>query len=105
MPEPDPDEELLMGALAEAGLEARLLAWDDPAAPFDEARVTVIRSTWNYIHRVDEFVAWAERVGPRLANPPAVVRWNVHKSYLLDIEAAGCAIVPTEIVRRGARVE
>lgn len=101
LPEPDPDQELLSETFARAGIEARMLAWDDPSARFEDARVTVIRSTWNYLHRVDDFVAWAERVGPRLANPPAIVRWNSHKGYLLDLASRGIAIVPTVIVPRG----
>ena len=33
LPEPDPDEELLLGALRKAGMHAELLAWDDPQMP------------------------------------------------------------------------
>lgn len=31
----------------------------------------------------------------RLFNPAAVVRWNIHKTYLRDLEAKGARIIPT----------
>ena len=39
-----------------------------------------------------------------LWNPVALVRWNAHKRYLLDLEARGVAIVPTVLVERGEAV-
>lgn len=102
LPEPDPDEAPLLDALAAAGLAARSLAWDDPDAPFADARVVLLRSTWNYVHHLDAFLAWVDACGPRLVNPAPVVRWNHHKHYLADLVARGVAAVPTEHVTRGA---
>lgn len=101
LPEPDLDDAPLREALAGVGLTARSLAWDDPGAPFDDARVVLLRSTWNYVHRLDDFLAWVDAVGPRLLNPPALVRWNHHKSYLDDLAARGVATVPTVFAGRG----
>lgn len=102
-PEPDPDEALLVAALAEAGVEPRVLAWDDPHAAWHEARLCVIRSTWNYPQRPDDFLAWARRVGgvTRMYNPLAIVAGNYHKSYLRGLAARGVAVVDTEHVTRG----
>lgn len=101
LPEPDPDEALLVDALRARGADVSVLPWDGPAAAFAAMDLVVLRSTWNYIHRVDAFLAWADAIGDRLANPPAVVRWNSHKRYLVTAAAAGLPVVPTEIVPRG----
>lgn len=69
--------------------------WDDPAVDWAAYDLVVIRSTWDYTERRDEFVAWCERVGQRLHNPPDVVRWNSDKRYLADLAAAGLPVVPT----------
>jgi len=97
LPEPDPDEELLLRALEAAGLEPRLAAWDDPRVDWGAGRLTVIRSTWNYYRARDAFVAWAEATARRTAlwNPATVVRWNSHKSYLRLLDAEGIPVVPT----------
>lgn len=101
LPEPDVDHEPLLAAFAARGLRTETLAWDDPVARWDDAPVVLLRSTWNYHLDPDGFLAWVDRIGARLRNPGAIVRWNVHKGYLLALEAAGLAVVPTRLVRRG----
>ena len=61
----------------------------------------VLRSTWDYHRRREEFLAWTERISRRvhLLNPAPVVRWNSHKSYLKELESARVPIVPTWIGR------
>jgi glutathione synthase/RimK-type ligase-like ATP-grasp enzyme len=104
LPEPDSDEAPLLQALRAAGLSAEVLAWDDPKAPFARARFTCLRATWNYPEDPEGFLRWAERTASvsALHNPLSVVRWNLHKSYLLDLERAGVPVVPTLLVRRGS---
>jgi hypothetical protein len=101
---PDEDEAPALGALRAAGLTAEALSWDDPGADFSTARLTVLRATWNYPERPAAFLGWAERTAAssELWNPLPVVRWNHHKGYLLELERAGVAVVPTALLRRGA---
>jgi glutathione synthase/RimK-type ligase-like ATP-grasp enzyme len=101
LPEPDPDEPLLLDALSRAGLAARMLAWDDPEARFSDARMVLLRSTWNYPWQAEAFLSWAERQGARLVNAVSIVRYNIHKSYLADLQRAGIPAVPTVHVARG----
>jgi glutathione synthase/RimK-type ligase-like ATP-grasp enzyme len=103
LPEPDPDAEPLAAALGAAGINAPLVAWDDPAADWDAPIPTLIRSTWNYPHDAEGFLAWVDRAGraASLFNPPDVVRGNVHKRYLLALAARGVPVVPTTLVPRG----
>jgi len=103
LPEPDPDEQPTLAALRGAGLRAEVLAWDDPAADFAAARLTVLRATWNYPDAPEAFAAWLERTArvSVLLNPLPVLKWNLHKRYLLELEAAGVPVVPTCLVARG----
>lgn len=104
LPEPDADLAPLVEALRAAGLATEALAWDDPAAGFGAAKVTLLRSTWNYSEHPAEFHAWVDRVSGQSAlwNRPATVHWNAHKSYLLDLEKRGVPVVPTHLLRRSA---
>lgn len=105
LPEPDPDQALLEEALARRGLSAATLPWDDPAVDWQGCRLVVLRSTWNYPHHAHEFLKWLDRTAAttRVWNPPAVVHSNIHKSYLLDLARRGVPVVPTRLVRHGAR--
>jgi len=104
LPEPDPDEAPLLRALSERGVRAEVLAWDDPAADFSRARLTVLRATWNYHRAPGAFVRWLREAGARteLLNPPEVVLWNMHKRYLLELSARAVPVLPTELVLAGA---
>ena len=79
--------------------------WDDPAVDWDAFDLVVIRSTWDYTGRRDEFVGWVESLGDRVLNPPAVIRWNTDKRYLGELEAAGLPVVPTTFVAPGEEPE
>jgi hypothetical protein len=95
----DADDRLLADALGDEAVPA---VWDDPAVDWSGFDLVVIRSTWDYTERRDEFVAWAEAVGPRLHNSPEVVRWNSDKRYLADLDAAGLPVVPTTFLEPDA---
>ena len=96
----DLDDRLLFEPLARLGVTAEPAVWDDPTIDWARFDAVVLRSTWDYPERLAAFLAWAGRV-PRLLNPPPMVRWNVDKRYLLELERAGIPIVPTRIVEPG----
>jgi glutathione synthase/RimK-type ligase-like ATP-grasp enzyme len=106
LPEMDQDEHLVADALVERGVETDIVVWDDDVdwAAYD---AVVIRSTWDYWERLEEFRAWADRVGAvtRLLNGPDVVRWNTDKAYLLELEERGAPIVPTAWLGQGDRID
>ena len=106
LPEPDFDEAPLLDALADADLNTRVCAWDDPDVDWSQSKLTLIRSTWNYYHRRDHFLRWADAVDAvsTLQNPPSVVRWNSHKSYLLTLPLHGVPTVSTVVVQQGQDV-
>jgi hypothetical protein len=101
LPEGDGDDAELAAALRKRGLHARWLSWDDPAAV--DADLVILRATWDYIDRLDEFLAWTTRV-PHLLNAPAVVVWNTDKRYLADLAAAGVPTVQSRFFSPGEKV-
>lgn len=102
------DDRLLIPALRDAGFTAEPAVWDSPDVRWEGLQGAVVRSCWDYHHRLEEFLSWVtrlERAGVAVWNPPAVLRWNSHKSYLRDLESRGVPIVPTRWLARGQRVE
>ncbi len=90
------DEDLapLLRALSADGVRAEVAVWDDPAVDWARFGLVVVRSTWDYVSRRDEFLAWAVGVEAvtRLRNPAAVLRWNTDKRYLADLAVAGVPV-------------
>ncbi|HEX3130254.1 MAG TPA: hypothetical protein VH394_23160, partial [Thermoanaerobaculia bacterium] len=92
------DDDLAHEPLAALGWEVTTLPWNRPGVDWSRFEAVVIRSTWDYHKRLDEFLATLEaidRSGARLANPLETVRWNVRKTYLRDLEERGLPVVPT----------
>jgi glutathione synthase/RimK-type ligase-like ATP-grasp enzyme len=90
----DPDSPLLLTALADEGLDAELVLWDDADADFESFELNVIRSTWNYTSRLPQFLNWARSV-TRLENPYPVIEYSTDKHYLADLARRGHAVVPS----------
>jgi len=94
--------------LAREALEARGVAvaahpWNGPPEAFAGHDAIVLRANWDYHRDPDQFIAWLDRLEARGAtvwNPPALVRWNVSKRYLLDLADRGIPVVPTVVLDR-----
>jgi glutathione synthase/RimK-type ligase-like ATP-grasp enzyme len=97
----------VMEALRERGLRVTRVSWSRPDFDWGRTRLAVFRTTWDYFNRFDEFLPWLERVNTqtRLLNPYELVRWNLNKRYLLDLQARGVSIVPTLGVPRGTEYQ
>lgn len=100
LPEPDVDEASTVEALKRAGIEVEVVPWQ---AETDWARfeVSLLRSCWDYPWKEAAFRAWLDtaETQTRIWNPPSVVRWNLDKRYLLDLESMGVPVVETWIGR------
>jgi len=98
----DDDRLLLVPELARLGIAAVPAVWGEPAPVCD---ALVVRSPWDYVHARDAFLAWLDAQTTPVWNPPALVRWNTDKRYLMDLERRGVTIVPTVLIPPGARVD
>lgn len=99
------DDDMAIPALEALGWRVQVRPWMDvvdevergAASPPGPALV-VIRSTWDY-HRVPgrflEGMETLTRSGWPLENSLALVRWNLDKRYLRELERHGVPIVPT----------
>ena len=99
----DDDLAPLQQAMTRAGIDAPILAWDDPSVSWSRFDVTLLRSPWDYAERLPEFLAWAERISAitTLLNPLDVIRRNTDKHYLADLAKAGVPIVPSRFAEPG----
>jgi glutathione synthase/RimK-type ligase-like ATP-grasp enzyme len=93
------DDQRLLRALVAHGVAAEPATWNDPVVDWRRYGLVVVRSTWDYHHDPAAFRHWIlslDLASVALANPSAILRWNLDKIYLRELEARGVPIVPTE---------
>src|SRR4051812_3201019 len=72
--------------------------WDRRGTSWNEFAAIIIRSSWDYHLRTDEFVGWLKRLEAdraRVFNSVPVVRRNLNKTYLDELAAKGVETVRT----------
>jgi hypothetical protein len=104
LPTGDGDDLPLLSALAELGLQASMVPWNQAGVDWSSFDATVLRATWDYTTRREDFLAWIASV-PRLYNPAEVVVPNSDKTYLAELAAAGLPIVETHFAPPGTEPE
>ncbi len=97
----------LTAVLRRRGVTVHTPRWDDATTDWSRFDLALVRTTWDYTTRRDEFVAWAAAAAAstQLWNPAEVLRWNTHKSYLLELEERGAPVVPTAWLGQGDQVD
>lgn len=99
------DEDLppLERALLNAGAGVHIVDWDDAGADWSRYSLALLRSAWDYVPRLPQFLDWAQRTAQltRLLNPVPVVRWNTDKHYLADLARHGVPTVPSVFIEPG----
>ncbi|MGP9022642.1 ATP-grasp domain-containing protein [Streptomyces sp. BR1] len=96
----DVDLPLIVDALRADGMDAQAVTWDADRGSWERYDLAVIRSTWDYAERHDEYLTWVDTASraTRLWNPAPVVHWNSDKRYLLELGERGVPVVPTRFL-------
>ncbi|MBZ0112219.1 MAG: hypothetical protein K8J08_07160 [Thermoanaerobaculia bacterium] len=107
LPDWEVDDHPLHRALVERGADLVRPTWDDPLFEWSSVDACLIRTTWDYMDRRDEYLRWAQSTSreTRLFNPFEIVRWNTHKSYLRDLADRGVPTLPTRWLDAGTTVD
>jgi hypothetical protein len=101
------DAELGIAPLEALGWRVEQVPWRSAGTDWERFDAVYIGTPWDYPEEVTRFLDVLERIDARtvLVNPLALVRWNVSKTYLRDLEGRGAAIVPSrwgEHLERGS---
>ena len=90
------DDRFFQNALSEQGVKWTSIPWDE-SCNWSKFDAVLIRTTWDYVDRRTEFVLALEAISKQtiLLNSIDVVRWNIEKTYLKDLEDKGISIAPT----------
>lgn len=89
---------MLFEPLKAAGWLAEEVSWRKTDVDWDIYDVVVIRTTWDYQDDAAGFMACLQKIeasSAQLHNSLKIVKWNISKSYLKDLQNQGINIVPT----------
>ena len=97
------EDKLLYDELNKMGYRVHITHWDNPSFDWSTTTIALIRAVWDYSGRIQEFYKWLSEVSTKchLLNPYETIKWNLDKSYLLDLAKKGVAIPDTYIVKQG----
>lgn len=85
-------------AFTAKGLALTVIDWEVPLDKFEGVDAVLLGTSWNYQDKSDAFLAKLDALAARdilVCNPPDIVRWNIAKTYLHDLEESGARTIPT----------
>lgn len=107
LPDLDPDDCLFKDELVKRGHKVSACIWDDESVDWSKFDVSIMRSAWDYHKKKDQFYAWIDKVArqSKLLNPPELMKWSSHKSYLKELGEANLPVIETLWVEKGGQAD
>lgn len=102
LPDWEKDDLPFFSELDVLGINYQIVAWDSEQ-DWSQFDACLLRTTWDYQERIDEFMQWIDRVSSQtqLINAKPIIEWNSHKRYLRELQQVGIAITPSEWLNKG----
>lgn len=101
------DDLVLAAALKRRGTRVIPVVWTEAAPDSLACDLLLVRSVWDYHLRPQDFMRWIDEVSSRMPvlNPPEMIRWNMDKRYLREIETAGFRVPKTVFLDQGTKAD
>jgi glutathione synthase/RimK-type ligase-like ATP-grasp enzyme len=97
-PDLNPEDQKINSRTSKYSIEATAVIWSDATIVWTDFKYLIFRNTWDYFERETEFNIWLdhiEKLGIKTLNPIQVIKKNIHKFYLRELELKGIPILPT----------
>ncbi len=91
-------DHLLDQPLKTLGWQTELVSWRKDGVCWDNYDVVLIRTPWDYQEDATLFLNVLQQIEDSTAileNNIDIVRWNINKNYLQELQSSGVTIVPT----------
>ena len=92
-------DDLLIEPFNLLGWECVFVPWESKSVDWDDFDAVIIRSTWDYQQKEKLFFKTLVKISKskaKLYNPLSVIKWNINKNYLKDLEVKNIPIIPTK---------
>lgn len=101
-----PDFDLLYQAGKDHSIMFERVVWSDAHVLWEAYDAILPLRVWDYTMRTSSFRHWLserEKDNSRLINSSSLVRWNLDKGYLLELQEFGVPMARTELRVSGSR--
>lgn len=91
-------DHLVIPHLEQLDWQVETLDWHDLSIDWNDYDYVIVRSTWDYQEHQQKFVQVLQNIdnsNATLLNPLDVMKWNISKTYLKELEQQGIDIIPT----------
>ena len=91
-------DKLLIEPMKTFGWDAEEISWRNESINWDDYNAVIVRSTWDYQKDHEKFLDVLEKINnssAHLENDLELMKWNMNKKYLFDLEQKGVKIVDT----------
>ncbi|GMN08963.1 hypothetical protein MTsPCn9_05810 [Croceitalea sp. MTPC9] len=94
------EDQMLQDELVQQGLSVTRKPWDDKNFDWSSSTYAIFRATWDYFDRYEEFFEWFQKTAQQTTfiNSKTLIRWNIDKHYLQDLNKKGVNIPKTLFV-------
>jgi glutathione synthase/RimK-type ligase-like ATP-grasp enzyme len=101
------DDLVLAAALEKRDVSVLPVVWTETAQQATGCELLLLRSCWDYHLKPQEFLGWVSEAHKHISviNSPEIVRWNMDKHYLSDLQAAGFLVPRTLVMERGTQTD
>ncbi|SFI25918.1 glutathione synthetase, ATP-grasp domain [Tindallia magadiensis] len=95
-----PDDLALKERLETFGCTVSIVPWDDQRILYSKFDTAIVRSCWDYQHRLSEFIQQMKAIEQQchLVNQSSIIIWNSDKLYLKWLSDNGVPTVPSFFV-------
>ncbi len=91
-------DNLIEAPLLTLGWQTETISWRAKNVDWDKYHAVIIRTPWDYQDDAQAFLKVLEQIeqsSAHLENNLSMVRWNIDKIYLKDLQQKGVTLVPT----------
>lgn len=91
-------DKLLVEPMSKLGWIAEEVSWRNEKVDWNDYDAVIVRSTWDYQNDSEKFLKVLEKINnssAHLENELELMKWDMNKKYLYDLERKGVRIVDT----------
>ena len=99
------EDNLLKKELELLGLNVIIKDWKSSNIDWQKQKAAIFRSTWDYFDNFNTFIKWLEinKSKIRFINSYHLIRWNLDKSYLFDLQKKNINIPSSVLVKKNQK--